>query len=268
MQGLALLILTISLAAASFSNGIGPQGGAELIGTIEFVDCLQHEKKTGDAFKGPSNGSCFMRTFNEGPLEDTDLQLKGGPSTGFTGWGCLPRGPGVTIDCKLANGEVITRGSGVVDEEGGKFRVSLPKEMTTTFMDGELKEECFARLRSFKDNTSTDAHHHQSRKLQLRINLQPCRSPSVLGGNLHIILLTASPEIRRLRFVETVPAGEVANSAEEGARGIVDAAQHVKDLAEAVQRATSEGTTISLHFMPLEIVCFLLALPLYIIMLE
>lgn len=50
----------------------------------------------------------------------------------------------VSIDCKLANGEIKTRGEGELDQDG-KFEVSLPKEM---MKDGKLKEECYAQLHS------------------------------------------------------------------------------------------------------------------------
>ncbi|XP_070042129.1 proline-rich protein 4 isoform X6 [Nicotiana tomentosiformis] len=50
----------------------------------------------------------------------------------------------VSIDCKLENGEIKTRGEGELDKDG-KFEVSLPKEM---IKDGKLKEECYAQLHS------------------------------------------------------------------------------------------------------------------------
>ncbi|GAB4830449.1 hypothetical protein Ancab_020162 [Ancistrocladus abbreviatus] len=70
---------------------------------------------------------------------------------------------GVTIDCKLANGAVKTRGSGLVDEEGN-FRVSLPKEMT--LMDGKLKEECFARLHSKASNSENPCPIHSAMDME------------------------------------------------------------------------------------------------------
>ncbi|CBI37916.3 unnamed protein product, partial [Vitis vinifera] len=63
-------------------------------------------------------------------------------------------GLGVTIDCKLANGEFKTRAFGVVSNEG-KFKVSLPEEMVK---DGyQLKEECFAQLHSASAAPCSDA---------------------------------------------------------------------------------------------------------------
>ncbi|CAA3028786.1 Hypothetical predicted protein [Olea europaea subsp. europaea] len=48
----------------------------------------------------------------------------------------------VTIECKLKNGEVKSRGEGKV-EEGGKFEVLLPERI---LQEGKLKEECYAQL--------------------------------------------------------------------------------------------------------------------------
>ncbi|MCD7466359.1 hypothetical protein HAX54_002983 [Datura stramonium] len=50
----------------------------------------------------------------------------------------------VTIDCKVGNGEIKTRGVGQLDKVG-RFEVSLPKEM---MKDGKLKEDCYAQLHS------------------------------------------------------------------------------------------------------------------------
>ncbi|CAH9144189.1 unnamed protein product, partial [Cuscuta epithymum] len=61
----------------------------------------------------------------------------------------------VTVDCKVGNGEMKTRGVGEMDKDG-KFHVSLPKEMV---MDsGELKEECYAQLHS-ASSTPCPAHN-------------------------------------------------------------------------------------------------------------
>nr|AAF28387.1 proline-rich protein [Nicotiana glauca] len=50
----------------------------------------------------------------------------------------------VTIDCKVENGEIKTRGEGKLDKDG-KFMVSLPQEM---MKDGKLEEDCYAQLHS------------------------------------------------------------------------------------------------------------------------
>ncbi|OIT25297.1 PREDICTED: proline-rich protein 4-like [Nicotiana attenuata] len=50
----------------------------------------------------------------------------------------------VTIDCKVENGEIKTRGEGKLDKDG-KLVVSLPQEMVK---DGKLKEDCYAQLHS------------------------------------------------------------------------------------------------------------------------
>ncbi|KAL9252094.1 Proline-rich protein 4-like protein [Drosera capensis] len=59
----------------------------------------------------------------------------------------------VTIDCKLANGEMQRRGSGELDKQGN-FRVALPEDL---LQDGKLKEECYAQLHS-ASNTPCPAH--------------------------------------------------------------------------------------------------------------
>ncbi|XP_034680903.1 proline-rich protein 4-like [Vitis riparia] len=77
----------------------------EVVGVVECADCSESRIKASQAFSGL----------------------------------------GVTIDCKLANGEFKTRVVGDVSNEG-KFKVSLPEEMVK---DGyQLKEECFAQLHS------------------------------------------------------------------------------------------------------------------------
>ena len=50
----------------------------------------------------------------------------------------------VTIDCKLENGHLKTRGVGKLDEEG-KFKVSIHRKIVK---DGKLNEECYAQLHS------------------------------------------------------------------------------------------------------------------------
>ena len=50
----------------------------------------------------------------------------------------------VTIDCKLENGHLKTRGVGKLDEEG-KFKVSIYQKIVK---DGKLNEECYAQLHS------------------------------------------------------------------------------------------------------------------------
>ncbi|GAB2267940.1 hypothetical protein Dimus_002916 [Dionaea muscipula] len=63
----------------------------------------------------------------------------------------------VMIDCKLANGEIQTRGTGELDMQG-KFRVDLPEEIVE---DGELKEECYAQLHSaYNSPCPTVDHDH------------------------------------------------------------------------------------------------------------
>ncbi|XP_074304449.1 proline-rich protein 4-like [Silene latifolia] len=65
------------------------------------------------------------------------------------------KGLKVTIDCKLANGKVKTRGTGELDEQG-KFRVSFPKHLVK---DGKLKEECYAQLHG-ASNTPCPTHNN------------------------------------------------------------------------------------------------------------
>ncbi|XP_019165405.1 PREDICTED: proline-rich protein 4-like [Ipomoea nil] len=50
----------------------------------------------------------------------------------------------VSIECKLENGEMRTRGMGKLDKDG-KFEVSLPAEIVK-HGGGGLKEECYAQL--------------------------------------------------------------------------------------------------------------------------
>jgi len=50
----------------------------------------------------------------------------------------------VTIDCKLENGHLKTRGVGKLDEEG-KFKMSIHCKI---LKDGKLSEECYAQLHS------------------------------------------------------------------------------------------------------------------------
>ncbi|XP_050245461.1 proline-rich protein 4-like [Quercus robur] len=50
----------------------------------------------------------------------------------------------VTIDCKLENGHLKTRGVGKLDEEG-KFKMSIHRKIVK---DGKLNEECYAQLHS------------------------------------------------------------------------------------------------------------------------
>ncbi|KAH9603020.1 hypothetical protein KSS87_008925 [Heliosperma pusillum] len=64
------------------------------------------------------------------------------------------KGLKVTVDCKVANGKVKTRGSGEVDEQG-KFQVDIPKHLVK---DGKLKEECYAQLHG-ASNTACSTHN-------------------------------------------------------------------------------------------------------------
>ncbi|KAA8536014.1 hypothetical protein F0562_028492 [Nyssa sinensis] len=82
----------------------GDDKTVEVVGIGECADCAESNVKASEAFSGLS----------------------------------------VNIDCKLANGEVKTRGVGKLDEEG-KFKISLPQAIVK---DGKLKEECFAQLHS------------------------------------------------------------------------------------------------------------------------
>ncbi|XP_021753130.1 proline-rich protein 4-like [Chenopodium quinoa] len=81
----------------------GDQKTAEVIGVSECADCQQNNIKHSHAFEG----------------------LK------------------VTIDCKLANGNMKRRAEGKLDKEGN-FKVDLPHDLVE---DGKkLKEECYAQL--------------------------------------------------------------------------------------------------------------------------
>ncbi len=104
-RGALLCFFWVSLLfSASFCHGSSTVQKVEVVGIGECADCKQNNIKTSQAFSG-------LR---------------------------------VTIDCKLANGEIKTRAFGELDEEG-KFKVSLPEEIVK---DDELKEECFAQLHS------------------------------------------------------------------------------------------------------------------------
>ncbi|KAK9666835.1 hypothetical protein RND81_14G214800 [Saponaria officinalis] len=74
-----------------------------------------------------------------------------------------PKGLRVTIDCKSANGEVKTRGSGNLDEDG-KFRVDFPKELVK---DGKLKEECYAQLHGASNTPCPTFNELESSKLSI-----------------------------------------------------------------------------------------------------
>lgn len=99
----------------------GDQKTVEVVGISECSDCHQNNIKNSHAFKG----------------------LK------------------VTIDCKHANGEMKTRGSGELDEEG-KFRVEFPQELME---NGKLKEECYAQLHSASDTPCPTYNGIESSKI-------------------------------------------------------------------------------------------------------
>ncbi|XP_019165404.1 PREDICTED: proline-rich protein 4-like [Ipomoea nil] len=62
----------------------------------------------------------------------------------------------VSIDCKLENGEMRTRGMGKLDKDG-KFEVSLPAEIVKH--GGGLKEECYAQLQTASSSAPCPAHN-------------------------------------------------------------------------------------------------------------
>nr|GMC81144.1 proline-rich protein 4-like [Ipomoea batatas] len=62
----------------------------------------------------------------------------------------------VSIDCKLENGEIRTRGMGKLDKDG-KFEVSLPAAIVKD--DGGLKEECYAQLHTASSAAPCPAHN-------------------------------------------------------------------------------------------------------------
>ncbi|XP_009759249.1 proline-rich protein 4 [Nicotiana sylvestris] len=102
--GRVLLGFSVSLLLFAVTFCYAVDKTIQVVGTGECADCKESNIKTTHAFSG-------LR---------------------------------VTIDCKVENGEIKTKGEGKLDKDG-KFTVSLPQEMVK---DGKLKEDCYAQLHS------------------------------------------------------------------------------------------------------------------------